>query len=99
MKPSSEPHSPRPSTITGFKLRECGERPDPSTLDPERQKVDAAFFRNEHAPTDGRQSWADQILPVEFKRDDVSVDPFDDEKANISTETENRRTSRRRVMC
>ncbi|EJF59452.1 hypothetical protein DICSQDRAFT_172049 [Dichomitus squalens LYAD-421 SS1] len=84
--------------VPGFKLRECGERPDPSTLDPERQKVDAAFFRNEHAPTDVRQSWADQILPVEFKRDDVSVDPFDDEKANISTETENRRKVRGQII-
>ncbi|TBU26656.1 hypothetical protein BD311DRAFT_667049 [Dichomitus squalens] len=84
--------------VPGFKLRECGERPDPSTLDPERQKVDAAFFRNEHAPTDGRQSWADQILPVEFKRDDVSVDPFDDEKVNISTDTKDRRKVRGQII-
>ncbi|KAI1788205.1 hypothetical protein LXA43DRAFT_1075889 [Ganoderma leucocontextum] len=80
--------------VPGLKFCECGERPDPSTLDPEKQKVDAAFYRAEHAPTDGRQRWPDQLIPVEFKRDDVGLDPWDDGKDNISTETISRKLVR-----
>ena len=77
--------------VPGLKLCECGERPDPSTLDLDRQKVDAAFYHTEHAPGDGAQHWPDQIIPVEFKRDEVGLDPWDDGKDNISTETISRK--------
>ncbi|TBU51851.1 hypothetical protein BD310DRAFT_278720 [Dichomitus squalens] len=64
----------------GFKMAECGDRPDPATIHPERKKIDVAFYRVDDVQDDGRQCWADQILPVEFKCDDVSLDPFDDDE-------------------
>lgn len=51
-----------------------------STLDQLRQKVDAALFREECAPKDGRPHWADQTIPIEFKsrkQGDIR-DPFED---------------------
>ncbi|EJF58679.1 hypothetical protein DICSQDRAFT_172690 [Dichomitus squalens LYAD-421 SS1] len=67
----------------GLKMSECGERPDPATINPESRKIDAAFYNVDDVPDDGRQRWADQILSLEFKRDDVSLDPFDEEEENI----------------
>ncbi|TBU23681.1 hypothetical protein BD311DRAFT_810559, partial [Dichomitus squalens] len=29
----------------GFKMAECGDRPDPATIHPERKKIDVAFYR------------------------------------------------------
>ncbi|PIL32460.1 hypothetical protein GSI_05162 [Ganoderma sinense ZZ0214-1] len=80
--------------VPGFKMRECGERPDPSSLDGDKQKVDAALYHAEHAPTDGRQAWPDQMIPIEFKRDDNNLDPWDDSKPNISTEALKRKEGR-----
>ena len=80
--------------MPGFKMCECGERPDPSLMDPEKQKVDAAFYHTEHAPTDRTQGWPDQVIPVEFKRDDSTLDPWDDSKDNISSEANDRKKGR-----
>ncbi|PIL32477.1 hypothetical protein GSI_05180 [Ganoderma sinense ZZ0214-1] len=80
--------------VPGFKMRECGERPDPSSLDGDKQKVDAALYHAEHAPTDGRQAWPDQMIPIEFKRDDNNLDPWDDSKPNISSEAIERKKGR-----
>ncbi|KAI1781793.1 hypothetical protein LXA43DRAFT_607339 [Ganoderma leucocontextum] len=69
----------------GLKLCECGGRPEPSPLDPTMHKVDTAFFRNDSdslAPTDGRQRWPDQIIPMEFKRNEVTLGPWDGDKDN-----------------
>ncbi|TBU58917.1 hypothetical protein BD310DRAFT_1012262 [Dichomitus squalens] len=64
--------------VPGFKIAECGERPD--AWEPEdgeyKMKVDAA---------------ADQIIPIEFKRDTVALDPFDDRKENFGTSTDTRK--------
>ena len=79
-------------------MAECGERPDPTIIDPERKKIDAAFYRAEDVPNDGCQRWADQILSVEFKRDDVSLDPFDDDEENICTPTLSRKTVRGQII-
>ena len=61
------------------------------------QKVDAAFYRAQDAPT-GKPYWADQILPVEFKSDDVSFDPFDDNQVNTSTDTITRKKVRGQII-
>ena len=45
----------------------CESRPDGLDVDPDRQKVDAAFWREDVAPTDGKPPWIDQLIPVEFK--------------------------------
>ncbi|EJF58674.1 hypothetical protein DICSQDRAFT_172686 [Dichomitus squalens LYAD-421 SS1] len=82
----------------GLKMAECGERPDPAAIDPERKKIDAAFYNVDDVPDDGRQRWADQILSVEFKRDDVSLDPFDDDEENISTPTLTRKAVRGQII-
>ncbi|KAI0641693.1 hypothetical protein C8Q79DRAFT_287183 [Trametes meyenii] len=42
------------------------------------QKIDAAFFRPERLPIDGRPHWSDQLVAVEFKPHDTKRDPFDD---------------------
>ncbi|KAI0739860.1 hypothetical protein C8Q80DRAFT_1200653 [Daedaleopsis nitida] len=63
----------------GLKLRHSGDRPDPALIDPDGQKVDAAFFREANTPEDGKPHWVDQIIPVEFKRHDshgTYLDPF-----------------------
>ncbi|KAM5541530.1 hypothetical protein V8D89_004720 [Ganoderma adspersum] len=80
--------------MPGFKMCECGERPDPSSFDPDKQKVDAAFYHAEHAPTDRTQGWPDQVIPVEFKRDETKLDPWDDTKDNISSEANDRKKGR-----
>ncbi|KAL7279891.1 hypothetical protein ACG7TL_006300 [Trametes sanguinea] len=41
-------------------------------------KIDAAFFRPELLPTDGRPHWADQMVSVEFKSHGTANDPYDD---------------------
>ncbi|TBU21260.1 hypothetical protein BD311DRAFT_772379, partial [Dichomitus squalens] len=82
----------------GLKMAECGERPDPAAIDPERKKIDAAFYNVDDVPDDGRQRWADQILSVEFKRDDVSLDPFDDDEENICTPTLTRKAVRGQII-
>ncbi|KAI0739873.1 hypothetical protein C8Q80DRAFT_1200724 [Daedaleopsis nitida] len=65
--------------IPGLKLRHSGNRPDPALIDSDRQKPDAAFFRDADTPEDGKPHWIDQIIPVEFKRYDshgTYLDPF-----------------------
>ncbi|KAL7279887.1 hypothetical protein ACG7TL_006296 [Trametes sanguinea] len=44
----------------------------------EGAKIDAAFFRPELLPTDGRPHWADQMVSVEFKSHGTANDPYDD---------------------
>ena len=80
--------------MPGFTMCECGERPDPSSFDIDKQKVDAAFYHSAHAPTDRTQRWPDQVIPVEFKRDESSLDPWDDSKDNISSEANDRKRGR-----
>ncbi|TBU51852.1 hypothetical protein BD310DRAFT_1001106 [Dichomitus squalens] len=86
--------------IPGFKVAECGERPD--AWEPEdaeyKLKVDAAVYLAKDAPTDSRPHWADQIIPIEFKRDSVALDPFDDSKENINTSTDTRRKVRGQII-
>ncbi|EJF60928.1 hypothetical protein DICSQDRAFT_170784 [Dichomitus squalens LYAD-421 SS1] len=66
-------------------MRRSESRPDSISLDVTRQKVDAAFFKPEDAPNDGRPHWIDQYLPVEFKnrKQGNKFDPFDDRTHGI----------------
>ncbi|RPD53587.1 hypothetical protein L226DRAFT_488319 [Lentinus tigrinus ALCF2SS1-7] len=51
----------------GLKMGSCETRPDSAEVDPDRQKVDAAFWRSDVAPSDNEPHWIDQLMPVEFK--------------------------------
>ncbi|TBU26898.1 hypothetical protein BD311DRAFT_846743 [Dichomitus squalens] len=64
-------------------------RPDSLDMDSTRQKVDAAFFRPDVAPDDGRPHWVDQDVPVEFKsrKEGNKLDPFDD-RNNLKLESD-----------
>lgn len=72
--------------IPGLKMRLAENAPDPLTIDDVGQKIDAALFPDslEFEATDIRPHWADQLVPVEFKRDPVRGDPFDDRKDDDS---------------
>ena len=69
-------------------MRRSESRPDSLSIDSTRQKVDAAFFRPEDAPSDHRPHWVDQYLPVEFKnrKNGNILDPFNDKKHDVSEE-------------
>ena len=86
--------------IPDFVVAECGERPE--AWEPEdseyKMKVDAAIYLAKDAPSDNRPHWADQIIPIEFKRDNVAFDPFDDAKENINTPTETRKKVRGQII-
>ncbi|KAI0739885.1 hypothetical protein C8Q80DRAFT_1200811 [Daedaleopsis nitida] len=82
--------------IPGLKLRHSGDRPDPALIDSDRQKPDAAFFRDADTPEDGKPHWIDQIIPVEFERYDshgTYLDPFHNSTfgSNTTKEEPNRR--------
>ncbi|RDX50657.1 hypothetical protein OH76DRAFT_1380067 [Lentinus brumalis] len=51
----------------GLKMDSCESRPDNAEIDQDRQKVDAAIWREDLAPTDNKPHWVDQLIPVEFK--------------------------------
>ena len=77
------------------------KRPDSFQVDSTRQKVDAAFFRPEDAPNDGRPHWVDQILPIEFKsrKEGNKFDPFDDrDGAKIESGATKRKESRGQII-
>ncbi|KAI1784512.1 hypothetical protein LXA43DRAFT_210690 [Ganoderma leucocontextum] len=84
--------------IPGLVIRECSERPDPLYIDPNRQKVDAAWYFRRDAKDDKKQDWGNQVLPVEFKGDETADDPFDEEKENISTSALSRRKARGQMI-
>ncbi|CDO75325.1 hypothetical protein BN946_scf184848.g2 [Trametes cinnabarina] len=63
----------------GLKMALSEHRPDKNDAD--KQKIDAAFFRPQFLPTDGRPHWEDQMVPVEFKAHDTAKDPYDDREA------------------
>ncbi|EJF59448.1 hypothetical protein DICSQDRAFT_172045 [Dichomitus squalens LYAD-421 SS1] len=86
--------------VPGFKIAECGERPD--AWEPEdgeyKMKVDAAVYLAKDIPTDHHPHWADQIIPIEFKRENVALDPFDDRKENFGTSTDTRKMVRGQII-
>ena len=70
-----------------LKLCLSEETPDPSSIDADGQKIDGALFPSTYAPTDKRPHWADQLVSIEFKRGDSSLDPFDDSAPHLRTST------------
>ncbi|KAH9896037.1 hypothetical protein C8Q73DRAFT_690614 [Cubamyces lactineus] len=66
--------------MPGLKMSISSEKPDVTDMGAFKQKPDAAIFKADSVPTDGRPHWADQLVTVEFKRNYPSQDPFDDRK-------------------
>ncbi|KAI1788182.1 hypothetical protein LXA43DRAFT_1097516 [Ganoderma leucocontextum] len=57
----------------GLKICELDEHPDPSAVEPNRQEVDpVAFFSDAHGTTDTKRQWADQIMPILFKKSEFN---------------------------
>ncbi|KAI0641671.1 hypothetical protein C8Q79DRAFT_285646 [Trametes meyenii] len=83
--------------VPGFTLCESQDLPDKG--DSTMQKVDAAFFRSDNVPTDGRPHWADQVVAVEFKAHDTSKDPFDDRpNTKVDPDAEERKRVRGQII-
>ncbi|KAI9058411.1 hypothetical protein FKP32DRAFT_1273175 [Trametes sanguinea] len=66
----------------GLKMALSKNSPDPGESD--GAKTDAAFFRPELVPTDGRPQWVDQMVSVEFKAHGTANDPYDDREPGNS---------------
>ncbi|KAI9056842.1 hypothetical protein FKP32DRAFT_1638736 [Trametes sanguinea] len=66
----------------GLKMALSEKMPDAGESD--GAKIDAAFFRPELVPTDGRPHWADQMVSVEFKAHGTANDPYDDREPGKS---------------
>ncbi|KAI8976610.1 hypothetical protein BD414DRAFT_580327 [Trametes punicea] len=78
-----------------FALSQHRYDPDDET----KQKVDGAFFKSDMAPTDGRPHWADQLVTVEFKADNTSYDPYDDNpKKAMDSENKERKKVRGQII-
>ncbi|KAI0808281.1 hypothetical protein C8Q74DRAFT_1344080 [Fomes fomentarius] len=71
--------------VPGLVFRYCGDRPDPAAIDGERQKPDAAFYRENLVPQRKKKDkkyqplWGCQLFGAEFKRREL--DPFQDTDA------------------
>ncbi|KAI0631771.1 hypothetical protein C8Q77DRAFT_158845 [Trametes polyzona] len=80
-------------------MKESQHRPD--KMDETNQKIDAAFFRSQRAPDDGRPHWADQMVAVEFKRgaNETDRDPFDDrDDSKVDASAEGRKAVRGQLI-
>ncbi|KAH9896024.1 hypothetical protein C8Q73DRAFT_643740 [Cubamyces lactineus] len=66
--------------MPGLKMSTSSDKPDVTDMGAFKQKPDAAVFKADSVPTDGRPHWSDQLVTVEFKRSYPSQDPFDDRK-------------------
>ncbi|KAI1781851.1 hypothetical protein LXA43DRAFT_593736 [Ganoderma leucocontextum] len=76
----------KPDKRKRTRKRQGGE--DVPKVDMMRQKVDAAFFREQHVPKDGRPHWSGQTLPVEFKggKLGVALDAFENQDTDTTEE-------------
>ncbi|KAH9947449.1 hypothetical protein B0H21DRAFT_891271 [Amylocystis lapponica] len=80
----------------GHKVIGTPHRADPHN--DSRQKVDGGLYPNERTPEDNRNSWADQLVSFEWKREDVSDDPFDDSSAEFEATSEKRQKNRGQII-
>ncbi|KAH9884211.1 hypothetical protein C8Q73DRAFT_627066, partial [Cubamyces lactineus] len=64
--------------VPNHKVSASSEKPDVDDMGKFKQKVDAAIFKTDLVPSDGRPHWGDQLVPIEFKRHETNQDPFDD---------------------
>ncbi|RDX50666.1 hypothetical protein OH76DRAFT_1402286 [Lentinus brumalis] len=76
----------------------CENAPDSLTVDNLGQKVDSALYTRELAPTDSKPHWADQLLPIEYKRHQTRGDPFDDTKPGVEADAKDRKEVRGQVI-
>ncbi|KAI0808256.1 hypothetical protein C8Q74DRAFT_1213922 [Fomes fomentarius] len=83
----------------GLVLRYCGDRPDPGVVDPEGDKIDAAFYsapkrrsnkkkRIDYTKKKYRASWSDQRVCLELKRGEAHNDPFKDTEGGVVRTTD-----------
>ncbi|KAI0323417.1 hypothetical protein GY45DRAFT_1439605 [Cubamyces sp. BRFM 1775] len=85
--------------IPGLKMSILSEKPDITEMGNFKQKPDAAIFKADSVPTDGRPHWADQLITVEFKRNTTSQDPFDDRKgAELESDAATRKEVRGQLI-
>ncbi|KAI0324060.1 hypothetical protein GY45DRAFT_469684 [Cubamyces sp. BRFM 1775] len=85
--------------IPGLKMSTSSEKPDITEMGNFKQKPDAAIFKADSVPTDGRPHWADQLITVEFKRNTTSQDPFDDRKgAELESDAATRKEVRGQLI-
>ncbi|KAI0324568.1 hypothetical protein GY45DRAFT_1375459 [Cubamyces sp. BRFM 1775] len=85
--------------IPGLKMSTSSEKPDITEMGNFKQKPDAAIFKADSVPTDGRPHWADQLITVEFKRNTTSQDPFDDRKgAELESDAATRKEARGQLI-
>ncbi|KAJ8463797.1 hypothetical protein ONZ51_g10017 [Trametes cubensis] len=81
----------------GLRLALSQDRYDAN--DPSHQKIDGAFFPHAVAPTDGEPHWAEQIVPVEFKRGETKYDPFEDNvKKALDPDAQSRKNVRSQII-
>ncbi|KAH9933263.1 hypothetical protein B0H21DRAFT_835281 [Amylocystis lapponica] len=80
----------------GHKVISTPDRADPH--DDSRQKVDGGLYPEERVPVDNRNSWADQLVSFEWKREDVADDPFDDSSAEFEATSEKRQKNRGQII-
>lgn len=64
--------------VPNHKVSASSEKPDVDDMGEFKQKVDAAIFKTDLVPSDGRPHWGDQLVPIEFKRHETNQDPFED---------------------
>ncbi|RDX50685.1 hypothetical protein OH76DRAFT_1555502 [Lentinus brumalis] len=76
----------------------CENTPDSLSIDNLGQKVDSALYTRELAPTDSKPHWADQLLPIEYKRQQTRGDPFDDTKPGVEADAKDRKEVRGQVI-
>ncbi|KAI0694573.1 hypothetical protein C8T65DRAFT_815481 [Cerioporus squamosus] len=82
----------------GLNAVQCEDSPDSLTVDNLGQKVDSALFTQTLAPSDNKPHWADQLLPIEYKRHQTRGDPFDDTKPDVEADAKDRKEVRGQVI-
>lgn len=65
--------------MPGCIIRRCESRPDSIGLDEDKLRVDATILDARFKQSDQSPLWAEQLVPIEFKRHGSANDPFDDD--------------------
>ncbi|KAH9947474.1 hypothetical protein B0H21DRAFT_883107 [Amylocystis lapponica] len=86
----------RRTICPGHKVIGTPHKADPH--DDWRQKVDGGLYPRKRAPSGNRNSWADQLVSFEWKRENVSDDPFDDSSAEFEATSERRQKNRGQLI-
>ena len=78
---------------------QCQSTPDSTIIDRRGQKVDSALFTEELAPDDNQPHWADQLVPIEYKKHHTRGDPFDDKKLELEADAQDRKKVRGQIIA